>query len=104
MVTNPRTVHVNPGVAPPSKIQVNMGQIRAGGILLGVGGALALAGAVVAGTALMAALRQRVQQMDVPPSDLARQHWSAVKHATSAGLDVWLKEQPSGQRQAAGHR
>ena len=86
-----------------SKIQVNMGQIRAGGILMGVGGALALAGAAVAGTALMAAFRQRVQQMDVPPSDLARQHWSAVKHATSAGVDVWLKEQPSGQRQAAGH-
>jgi hypothetical protein len=81
-----------------------MGQIRAGGILMGVGGALALAGATVAGTALMAAFRQRVQQMDVPPSDLARQHWSAVKHATSAGVDVWLKEQPNGQRQAAGHR
>jgi hypothetical protein len=39
----------------------------------------------------------------VPPGDLARQHWSAVKHATSAGVDVWLKEQPAGQRQAAGH-
>ena len=86
-----------------SKIQVNMGQIRAGGILMGVGAALALAGAAVAGTALMAALRQRVQQMDVPPSDLARQHWSAVKHATSAGVDVWLKEQPAGHRQPAGH-
>ena len=90
--------------AQQSKIQVNMGQIRAGGILMGVGGALALAGFAVAGTALMAAFRQRVQQMDVPPSDLARQHWSAVKHATSAGVDVWLKEQPNGQRQAAGHR
>jgi hypothetical protein len=95
---------MNYSPAPQSKIQVNMGQIRAGGILMGVGGALALAGAVVAGTALMAAFRQRVQQMDVPPSDLARQHWSAVKHATSAGVDVWLKEQPSGQRQPAGHR
>jgi hypothetical protein len=90
--------------APPSKIQVNRGRIRAGGILMGVGGALALAGATVAGTALMAAFRQRVQQMDVPPSDLARQHWHAAKHATSAGLDVWLKEQPNGQRQPAGRR
>jgi hypothetical protein len=95
---------MNYSPAPQPKIGVNMGQIRAGGILMGVGGALALAGAVVAGTALMAAFRQRVQQMDVPPSDLARQHWSAVKHATSAGVDVWLKEQPSGQRQPAGHR
>ena len=95
---------MNYSPASQPKIQVNMGQLRAGGILMGVGGALALAGAAVAGTALMAAFRQRVQQMDVPPSDLARQHWSAVKHATSAGVDVWLKEQPSGQRQAAGHR
>ena len=95
---------MNSSVAPQSKIQVNMGRIRAGGILMGVGGALVLAGATVAGTALMSAFRQRVQQMDVPPSDLARQHWHAVKHATSAGLDVWLKEQPNGQRQAAGHR
>jgi hypothetical protein len=89
---------------PQSKIQVNMGQIRAGAVLMGVGGTFALVGACVAGTALMAAFRQRVQQMDVPPSDLARQHWHAVKHATSAGVDVWLKEQPNGQRQAAGHR
>jgi hypothetical protein len=95
---------MNPSAAPQSKIQVNMGQIRAGGVLMGVGGLFALVGATVAGTALMAALRQRVQQMDVPPSDLARQHWHAVRHATSAGVDVWLKEQPSGQRQAAGHR
>ena len=93
---------MNSAVAPQAKIQVNMGQIRAGGILMGVGGALALAGATVAGTALMAAFRQRVQQMDVPPSDLARQHWHAVKHATSAGMDVWLKEQPNGQLQPSG--
>ena len=95
---------MNYSSAPQPKIQVNMGQIRAGGILMGVGGALALAGAVVAGTALMAAFRQRVQQMDVPPSDLARQHWSAVKHATSAGLDVWLKEQPATQGQPLARR
>ena len=95
---------MNSHVARQSKFQVDMGHIRAGGILMGVGGAFVLAGATVAGRALMAAFRQRVQQMDVPPSDLARQHWHAVKHATSAGVDVWLKEQPNGQRQTAGHR
>lgn len=82
-----------------------MGQIRIGSILVGVGATLVLAGAAVAGTALAAAFRQRVQQMDTPPTELARQHWSAVRHATTAGVDVWLKEQPSnGQRQPAGHR
>jgi hypothetical protein len=35
-----------------------------------------------------------VQRMGVPPTELARQHWSAVRHATNAGVGVWLKEQP----------
>jgi hypothetical protein len=91
-------------VAPQSKIQVNMAQIRAGAILVGLGGTLALAGAVVAGQALMAAFRQRVQQMDVPPTELAKQHWSAVKHATSAGAGIWLKEQPGTPRQLVTQR
>ena len=88
--------------APRSSFQVNKQQVVAGAVLMGVGGALALAGMAMTGTALMAAFRQRVQQMDVPPSELARQHWSAVKHATNAGVNVWLKEQPTAQRQPAG--
>ena len=32
--------------------------------------------------------------MGVPPTELARQHWSAVRHATNAGVGAWLKEQP----------
>lgn len=87
--------------APQSKIQLNRQQVIAGSVLMGVGGALALAGMAMAGTALVTAFRQRVQQMDVPPGELARQHWSAVKHATSTGRDVWLKEQPAARRQPA---
>jgi hypothetical protein len=90
--------------AAQSKIELNKQQITAGSVLMGVGGALALAGAAMAGTALVTALRQRVRQMDVPPGELARQHWSAVKHATSAGMDVWLKEQPATQGQPLARR
>jgi len=90
--------------APQPKIQLNKQQLIAGSVLMGVGGMLALAGAAMAGTALVAVFRQRVQQMDVPPSELARQHWSAVKHATSAGVDVWQKEHPATQGQPATHR
>jgi hypothetical protein len=86
------------------KLQINRQQIIAGSIVMGVGGTLALAGAAMAGTALAMAFRQRVQQMDVPPTELARQHWSAVKHATNAGVGVWLKEAPTPQRQSAGQR
>jgi hypothetical protein len=90
--------------APQPKIQLNKQQLIAGSVLMGVGGAIALAGVALAGTALVAAFRQRVQQMDVPPSELARQHWSAVKHATTTGMDVWLKEHPASQRQPAAQR
>jgi hypothetical protein len=93
---------MNNSRAPQAKLRINQQQVIAGSILFGVGGALALAGAAVAGIAVVTAFRQRVQQMDVPPSELARQHWSAVKHATTAGRDVWLKEQPVTQRQPAG--
>ena len=79
---------------PQAKLEFNVEQIRAGAIMVGVGGVIAFAGAAVAGLAIAAAFQRRMQQMDVPPTELARQHWSAVKHATNAGVGVWLKEQP----------
>ena len=90
--------------ASKSKIQLNRQQVIAGAVLMGVGGGLAVAGMAMAGTALVTVFRQRVQQMDVPPSELARQHWSAVKNATSSGVNVWLKENPSTGRQPVTQR
>ena len=93
--------------APQAKLEFNVEQIRAGAIMLGVGGVIAFAGAAVAALAIASAFQRRVQLMDVPPTELARQHWSAVKHATNAGVGVWLKEQtgvplqPGSQRQPA---
>jgi hypothetical protein len=80
--------------APQAKLEFNVEQIRAGAIMLGVGGVIAFAGAAVAALAIASAFQRRVQLMDVPPTELARQHWSAVKHATNAGVGIWLKEQP----------
>jgi hypothetical protein len=80
--------------AQQAKLEFNAEQIRAGAILVGVGGVIAFAGAALAGLAIASAFQRRVQQMGVPPTELARQHWSAVKHATTTGVGVWLKEQP----------
>jgi hypothetical protein len=80
--------------AQQAKLEFNAEQIRAGAILVGVGGVIAFAGAALAGLAVASAFQRRVQQMGVPPTELARQHWSAVKHATTTGVGVWLKEQP----------
>ncbi len=75
-------------VAQP-KFQINTQQVMAGSILIGVGGIIALAGAAVAGVALLAAYRDRVRQMDVPPTELARRHWHRMRAATNAGLGEW---------------
>jgi hypothetical protein len=90
--------------APQAKLEFNVEQIRAGAIMLGVGGVIAFAGAAVAALAIASAFQRRVQLMDVPPTELARQHWSAVKHATNAGVGVWLKEQPGVPLQPGGQR
>jgi len=71
-------------VAQP-RIQIDTRQVVTGSILIGIGGVIALAGIAMAGTALAAAFRERVRQMDVPPSVLARQNWDRVKAATAAG-------------------
>jgi hypothetical protein len=71
------------------KFQINSQQVIAGSILIGVGGIIALAGAAVAGVALVVAYRDRVRQMDVPPTELARRHWHRVREATNAGLGQW---------------
>jgi hypothetical protein len=90
--------------APQAKLEFNVEQIRAGAIMLGVGGVIAFAGAAVAALAIASAFQKRVQLMDVPPTELARQHWSAVKHATNAGVGIWLKEQPGVPLQAGSQR
>ncbi len=90
--------------APQAKLEFNVEQIRAGAIMLGVGGVIAFACAAVAALAIASAFQKRVQLMDVPPTELARQHWSAVKHATNAGVGVWLKEQPGVPLQPGGQR
>ena len=94
MATISRKVPRYNSQTPQAKLEFNVEQIRAGAIMVGVGGVIAFAGAAVAGLAIAAAFQRRVQQMGVPPTELARQHWSAVKHATTTGVGVWLKEQP----------
>jgi hypothetical protein len=67
------------------RLQINTRQVVGGSILIGLGGVIALAGVAMAGTALVAAYRERVRQMEVPPSVLAKQNWDRVKAATAAG-------------------
>jgi hypothetical protein len=60
--------------------------------VFGAGAALALTGVLLSGSAVVAAIRRRVRQMEVPPREVARQKWSQTRAATSAGVDAWRKD------------
>ena len=81
------------------RFQMNTRALIGGAVLMGVGGVLGLAGAALAGSALLAAARRRVQQMEAPPSEIARQNWARAKAATAAGVTAWRNGQPAGEPQ-----
>ena len=51
--------------------------------------AYVLAGLAVGGGHLLSATRQWVDEMEVPPSELARIKWAQAKAAMSAGAQAW---------------
>lgn len=71
--------------------EVKPGPLIAGGILLGVGAFLALAGVAVAGTHMVAATRAWIKELETPPGQLARLKWEQAKSAAAAGAATWQK-------------
>ena len=69
--------------------QLRSGPLIVGGILAGTGVMLVLAGVVVGGAHLLAATRQWVGEMEVPPSEVAKQQWTRAKAAALAGASAW---------------
>lgn len=74
---------------PERAFRLNTRPLIAGGVLMGLGGVLGLAGLVVSGATLAAAARDWANRQEVPPTELARQHWARAKAATSAGTTAW---------------
>ncbi|HEX3513510.1 MAG TPA: DNA-formamidopyrimidine glycosylase family protein [Trebonia sp.] len=60
-----------------------------GAALLGAGALIALIGLAVGGGHLVAATRRWVREMEVPPSELARQKWAQARTAVDAGTSAW---------------
>ena len=50
---------------------------------------LSLAGLAVGGGYLMSATRQWINEMEVPPSELARLKWTQARAAMAAGATAW---------------
>ena len=69
--------------------QVRSGPLVAGGILIGIGAVVAMVGAAVAGAHLVAATRAWVNELETPPSQLARLKWEQAKHAATTGAGAW---------------
>ena len=69
--------------------QVRSAPLVTGGSLVAVGGLIALAGGFVGGLHLLAATRQWISEMEVPPSELARLNWAKAKAAAQAGMGAW---------------
>jgi hypothetical protein len=87
--------------------EVRSGPLIVGGILIGVGAIVAMAGVAVAGTHLVTATRAWVRDLDTPPDQLARLRWEQAKAAANAGAASW-KQHPNAKvhlhRASAGSR
>jgi len=69
--------------------QVNTGPLIAGGVLIGIGALVALAGVAVAGAHLASSTRAWVKELETPPGQLARLKWEQAKTAAGAGAASW---------------
>jgi hypothetical protein len=70
-------------------IQLNRSLLVGGGVLVAIGGFLGVAGTVLVGSAILAATRQWANQLEQPPSEIAKRRWQQAKAAASAGADAW---------------
>ncbi len=69
--------------------QVRSGPLMLGGILIGVGAVVAMAGAAVAGAHLAAATRAWIKELETPPGQLARLKWEQARAAAASGAASW---------------
>lgn len=69
--------------------EVRSGPLMVGGILIGIGAVVALAGVAVAGTHVAAATRTWIKELETPPGQLARLKWEQAKTAAAAGAATW---------------
>ena len=81
--------------ASNGRIQVSRRRIAGGGVLIGIGGLLGFTGMLLVGSAIVSAARQRVNQLEQPPSELAKRTWQQARAATTAGAKAWRTSPPA---------
>jgi hypothetical protein len=77
-------------------IQLNRSLLVGGGVLVTLGGMLGFTGMALLASALISATRQWGDQLEQPPSEIARRRWEQTKAAASAGAAAWRNGPPNG--------
>jgi hypothetical protein len=75
--------------------RVNQGLVVGGAVLVGLGGLLGFAGMLLVTSAVAAAARRWMRQLERPPSDIAKRKWQQARAATSAGTQAWRSGSPA---------
>jgi hypothetical protein len=76
-------------------VQLNRRRLAGGGVLIGIGGLLGFTGMLLVGSAIVSLARQRVNQLEQPPSELAKLKWQQARAATTAGAKAWRNSPPA---------
>ncbi|WP_165486216.1 hypothetical protein [Frankia sp. Cppng1_Ct_nod] len=79
----------------PQGIQLSRGLLVGGGAMVGIGGLLGFAGIALVGSALVSATQRWVQQLELPPSEIAKLKWQQARAATTAGARAWQSGPPT---------
>jgi hypothetical protein len=77
------------------EVQLNRRRIAGGGVLIGLGGLLGFTGMLLVSSAIVSAARRRVNQLEQPPSELAKRTWQQARAATTAGAKAWRNSPPA---------
>jgi hypothetical protein len=81
--------------ASRGEVQVSRRRIAGGGVLIGIGSLLGFTGMLLVSSAIISAARQRVNQLEQPPSELAKRTWQQARAASAAGAKAWRNSPPA---------
>jgi hypothetical protein len=70
-------------------IEINTRLVTTGVVLTAVGAVVAWAGMAIAASAVLAAGRRMIREMDVPPAQQAAAKLRQAKEASRAGMQAW---------------
>ncbi|MGP4052947.1 hypothetical protein [Streptomyces sp. 2A115] len=70
-------------------IDIDSRLVTTGAVLTAAGAVVACVGMTIAASAVFAAGRRMIRDMDVPPAQQAATKWRQAKEASRAGMQAW---------------